>query len=98
MEESLGTKYVETDRFEFDQLYEDSGPSTPMFFILSPGVYPLQEVEKLGTTLVLRCLHILYYLLWFKTQNTICMQVLSWGFPLTKGLYTTCLWDRVKRK
>ncbi|XP_037532275.1 dynein heavy chain 11, axonemal [Nematolebias whitei] len=48
VEESLGTKYVETDRLDFDKLYEDSGPSTPMFFILSPGVHPLQEVEKLG--------------------------------------------------
>uniref|UniRef100_A0A3Q3AWS9 Dynein axonemal heavy chain 11 n=1 Tax=Kryptolebias marmoratus TaxID=37003 RepID=A0A3Q3AWS9_KRYMA len=47
VEESLGTKYVETVRLEFDKLYEDSGPSTPMFFILSPGVNPLQDVEKL---------------------------------------------------
>lgn len=98
MEESLGTKYVETDRLDFDKLYEDSGPSTPMFFILSPGVHPLQDVEKLGATLVLHCLHIFGYFLCFKTQNTICIQVLSWDFPLTKGLYTTCPWVRVKKK
>lgn len=53
VEENLGTKYVEPVRLDFDKLYEDSGPSTPMFFILSPGVHPLQDVEKLGTTLCL---------------------------------------------
>lgn len=45
----MGTKYVEAARLEFDKLYEDSGPSTPVFFILSPGVDPLKDVEKLGT-------------------------------------------------
>lgn len=49
VEESMGTKYVEAARLEFDKLYEDSGPSTPVFFILSPGVDPLKDVEKLGT-------------------------------------------------
>lgn len=46
----MGAKYVEAARLEFDKLYEDSGPSTPVFFILSPGVDPLKDVEKLGTT------------------------------------------------
>lgn len=45
----MGTKYVDASRLEFDKLYEDSGPSTPVFFILSPGVDPLKDVEKLGT-------------------------------------------------
>lgn len=44
----MGAKYVEAARLEFDKLYEDSGPSTPVFFILSPGVDPLKDVEKLG--------------------------------------------------
>lgn len=52
VEESMGTKYVEAARLEFDKLYEDSGPSTPVFFILSPGVDPLKDVEKLGTTVL----------------------------------------------
>ncbi|KAI3360460.1 hypothetical protein L3Q82_002355 [Scortum barcoo] len=51
VEESMGTKYVEASRLEFDKLYEDSGPSTPVFFILSPGVDPLKDVEKLGLKL-----------------------------------------------
>lgn len=57
VEESMGTKYVEAARLEFDRLYEDSGPSTPMFFILSPGVDPVKDVEKLGTTHSVCCLH-----------------------------------------
>ncbi|XP_069552287.1 dynein axonemal heavy chain 11 [Brachyistius frenatus] len=51
VEESMGTKYVETARLEFEKLYEDSGPSTPVFFILSSGVDPLRDVEKLGLKL-----------------------------------------------
>lgn len=45
----MGAKYVEVPALEFDKLYDDSSPSTPMFFILSPGVDPLKDVEKLGT-------------------------------------------------
>lgn len=55
VEESMGTKYVEAARLEFDKLYEDSGPSTPVFFILSPGVDPLKDVEKLGTIFFFCC-------------------------------------------
>nr|XP_046254731.1 dynein axonemal heavy chain 11 isoform X1 [Scatophagus argus] len=51
VEKSMGTKYVEAARLEFDKLYEDSGPSNPVFFILSPGVDPLKDVEKLGLKL-----------------------------------------------
>lgn len=47
-EESMGSKYVEATRLEFDKLYEESSPSSPVFFILSPGVDPLKDVEKLG--------------------------------------------------
>lgn len=48
VEESMGTKYMEAARLEFNKLYEESLPSTPVFFILSPGVDPLKDVEKLG--------------------------------------------------
>ncbi|XP_042345657.1 dynein axonemal heavy chain 11 [Plectropomus leopardus] len=51
VEENIGTKYVDAARLEFEKLYEDSGPSTPVFFILSPGVDPLKDVEKLGLKL-----------------------------------------------
>lgn len=53
VEESMGAKYVDSARLEFEKLFEDSGPSTPVFFILSPGVDPLRDVEKLGTMYIL---------------------------------------------
>ncbi|XP_061675536.1 dynein axonemal heavy chain 11 isoform X2 [Syngnathoides biaculeatus] len=51
VEDCMGAKYAETVRLEFDKLYESSSPSTPVFFILSPGVNPIKDVEKLGLTL-----------------------------------------------
>ncbi|XP_068180103.1 dynein axonemal heavy chain 11 [Antennarius striatus] len=51
VEETIGAKYVLAAKVEFDKLYEDSDPSTPVFFILSPGVDPLKDVEKLGRKL-----------------------------------------------
>ena len=36
---------------DFAISFEESGPATPMFFILSPGVDPLKDVEKHGNTL-----------------------------------------------
>ncbi|XP_061632559.1 dynein axonemal heavy chain 11 isoform X3 [Phyllopteryx taeniolatus] len=51
VEDFMGAKYVETARLEFDKLYESTSPSTPVFFILSPGVNPLKDVEKLGLML-----------------------------------------------
>ena len=51
VEEKLGTKYVESRPIEFAKSYEESGPETPMFFVLSPGVDPLKDVEALGQKL-----------------------------------------------
>lgn len=53
VEESMGAKYVDSARLEFERLFEDSSPSTPVFFILSPGVDPLRDVEKLGMMYIL---------------------------------------------
>lgn len=33
---------------EFSKSFEEASPSTPIFFILSPGVNPLKDVEALG--------------------------------------------------
>lgn len=49
MEEKLGTKYTEGRKTEFAKSYRESGPATPVFFILSPGVDPLKDVEALGS-------------------------------------------------
>ena len=51
MEEKLGTRYVESRSMDFSQSYEESGRETAIFFILSPGVDPLKDVEKLGDKL-----------------------------------------------
>ncbi|XP_030631015.1 dynein heavy chain 17, axonemal-like [Chanos chanos] len=51
VEEKLGTKYVEGRSVEFAVSYEESSSATPVFFILSPGVDPLKDVEALGKKL-----------------------------------------------
>lgn len=42
IEEKLGLRYVEGRTVEFSKSYEETSPSTPIFFILSPGVNPLK--------------------------------------------------------
>ncbi|TMW50187.1 hypothetical protein DOY81_004746 [Sarcophaga bullata] len=51
IEEKLGSKYVESRAMEFAKSFEEASPSTPIFFILSPGVNPLKDVEALGKIL-----------------------------------------------
>ncbi|XP_055614548.1 dynein beta chain, ciliary, partial [Uranotaenia lowii] len=48
VEEKLGAKYVEARMVEFAKSFRETSASTPVFFILSPGVDPLKDVEKLG--------------------------------------------------
>lgn len=48
VEEKLGSKYVAGRTPDFAASFEESGPATPMFFILSPGVDPLKDVENQG--------------------------------------------------
>jgi len=48
VEEKMGTKYTENRSVEFAKSFEESSPGTPMFFILSPGVDPLKDVEAHG--------------------------------------------------
>jgi dynein heavy chain len=48
VEEKLGSKYVMGRALDFVTSFEESGPATPMFFILSPGVDPLKDVENQG--------------------------------------------------
>ncbi|KAJ8413761.1 hypothetical protein AAFF_G00082680 [Aldrovandia affinis] len=51
VEEKLGSKYVAGRSLDFAVSFEESGAATPMFFILSPGVDPLKDVEKHGRKL-----------------------------------------------
>uniref|UniRef100_A0A5F8GSV7 Dynein axonemal heavy chain 11 n=1 Tax=Monodelphis domestica TaxID=13616 RepID=A0A5F8GSV7_MONDO len=51
VEERLGPRYVEGPRLDLGKSYEESSPATPVFFILSPGVDALKDVEVLGRKL-----------------------------------------------
>uniref|UniRef100_A0A4W6EWQ5 Dynein axonemal heavy chain 11 n=1 Tax=Lates calcarifer TaxID=8187 RepID=A0A4W6EWQ5_LATCA len=51
VEEKLGVKYTEGRKTEFAKSFRESGPASPVFFILSPGVDPLKDVESLGRKL-----------------------------------------------
>lgn len=51
VEKIMGSKYVETRTVPFSESFMESTSSTPLFFILSPGVDPLNEVERLGKKL-----------------------------------------------
>ncbi|KAM6897413.1 dynein axonemal heavy chain 9-like [Xenentodon cancila] len=51
VEEKLGSQYVTGRSLDFAVSFEESGAATPMFFILSPGVDPLKDVEKHGKKL-----------------------------------------------
>ena len=51
VDEKLGTRYVEKRSIPFEVSYQESGPGTPVFFVLSPGVDPLKDVEALGKKL-----------------------------------------------
>lgn len=48
VEEKLGAKYVERSRLDLGRVCEESSPATPVFFILSPGVDALKDLEVLG--------------------------------------------------
>nr|XP_054501017.1 dynein axonemal heavy chain 17 [Agelaius phoeniceus] len=51
VEEKMGSKYVKGRSTDLSEVYKESSPSSPLFFILSPGVDPLKDVEALGTRL-----------------------------------------------
>lgn len=55
----MGSKFVEGRSVEFSKSYEESSQSTPIFFILSPGVDPLKDVEALGKVVIdpLQCVY-----------------------------------------
>lgn len=44
----MGDRYGNAARVPMQQSFLEAGPATPVFFILSPGVDPVKEVELLG--------------------------------------------------
>jgi len=49
--ESIGKFFVSDQAVDISVSFKDSGPTTPLFFILSPGVDPVARVEALGKKL-----------------------------------------------
>lgn len=45
---SITQKYVEAIPFNFPDMFHEMSRSEPLFFILSPGVDPVKDVEALG--------------------------------------------------
>ena len=48
---SLGNDYISQRPFDMTQAFQETTPSTPMFFVLFPGVDPTPWVESLGRTM-----------------------------------------------
>ena len=48
---NMGPTFVKDPTVDLASSLKDSTPTTPIFFILSPGVNPLAEVEALGAKL-----------------------------------------------
>eukprot|EP00906_Rhabdomonas_costata_P027874 RCo039584 len=48
---NMGSKYIKDQAVDLTVSFQDSSPTTPVFFILSPGVNPLLDTEALGRKL-----------------------------------------------
>jgi len=48
VEKQMGPLYVNQEAFDAAVMFEETGPSTPIFFILFPGYSPSKEIEKLA--------------------------------------------------
>lgn len=48
VEEIMGSRYIESRMISFSESFREMSANTPIFFILSPGVDPLMDVERLG--------------------------------------------------
>jgi dynein heavy chain, axonemal len=48
IEDQMGTPYIEQSPFDMMETYDESGPNTPIFFVLFPGVDPTPQVENIG--------------------------------------------------
>jgi dynein heavy chain len=51
IKERLGTRYIDEEAFNMRSCFDESSPSTPIFFVLFPGVDPTPDVETLGNQL-----------------------------------------------
>ncbi|CAG9332270.1 unnamed protein product [Blepharisma stoltei] len=52
--QELGSEFISPPPFNLELSFKDSKPDVPIIFILSPGVDPISEIEKLAIKLGLR--------------------------------------------
>lgn len=50
VEFKIGDYFISPPAFDLGLVFKDSGPSTPLIFVLSPGADPLNALEKYGET------------------------------------------------
>ena len=50
----LGAEFISPPPFNLELSFKDSGPKIPIIFILSPGVDPISEIEKLAKSMGVR--------------------------------------------
>jgi len=48
--DEMTEKYVEQPPFMIMETFMETGPTTPIFFVLFPGVDPTPEVERVAAT------------------------------------------------
>ena len=46
--ETMGERYIEQPPFSIAETFEETSKTTPIFFVLFPGVDPTPDVEKIG--------------------------------------------------
>jgi len=51
IKEKMGARYIDEGGFDMRSCFNESSPSTPIFFVLFPGVDPTPAVEALGKNL-----------------------------------------------
>jgi len=64
MEENLGKQYVEARQIEFAKSFNETNATTPVFFILSPGVDPLKVYFFILPVTILFDQHSIIYRMW----------------------------------
>ena len=82
----MGRQYVEGRSIEFEVSYQESGPATPMFFVLSPGVDPLKDVEALGKKLGFTFDAMNFHNV---SLGQVCMYIYNTVYP--RGRYVCCI-------